>query len=57
MKDDPVHVLARILKAFENGTWVRNTKYDNDPVWAVKLVGPLRDLALAAQIVEDAEID
>lgn len=49
--DELVEAFGRILAGFDDGTWGRNTEKDDDPVWAIKLLPRLRELAEAKQLL------
>jgi len=39
-----MEAVGEVLQAFEDGYFVRTTKYDHESDWAIKLFGPLRSL-------------
>lgn len=42
-----------VLNAFAAGVFCRNPRGDTEPGWALRLVGPIRGLAILQQAVDD----
>lgn len=49
--DELIEACGKVLAGFDDGTWGRNTENDDDPMWAIKLLPRLRELAEAQGIL------
>ncbi len=51
---DLLNALTRIMDGFDAGVWVRSTKDDADPMWAVKIIGHVQALGAAVAAIQKA---
>lgn len=54
---DLLEALKRIMDGFDAGVWCRSIKDDNDPMWAIKIIGRVQALGAAVAAIQKAERD
>ena len=47
--------LKRIMNGFDDGVWVRSTKDDDDPLWALKIISHIQALGAAMAAIQKVE--
>jgi hypothetical protein len=53
-KDELLLAVSALMKAFDDGVFVRDTSNDNRPDWAIRLFNPLRALAVLREASDAA---
>lgn len=51
---DLLEALTRIMDGFDAGVWVRSTKDDADPMWAMKIISHVQALGAARAAIAKA---
>ena len=53
MSNELIEAVGEVLQAFDDGYFVRTTKFDDQSDWAIKMLAPLRSLAKLKAAYDD----